>query len=86
MLDEFTRLTGFHRKHAVRLLGARPVKEVLVHTDSGPVRLRPERKRPANRKGRRVYDDATIACLRRVWAFFWYKCGRTEVRRFSPRS
>jgi len=26
-------------------------------------------------------DDQAIACLRRAWAFFWYKCGRTEVRK-----
>ena len=26
MLDEFTRLTGYHRKSAVRVLGAQPVR------------------------------------------------------------
>jgi hypothetical protein len=58
LLDEFTRLTGCHRKSAVRLLSRKPVK------------FKPEKKRPANRKGKRKYTD------RLVWTFFWYKCVR----------
>jgi hypothetical protein len=38
LLDEFTRLTGCHRKSAVRLLNAKPVK------------IKPEKKRHSNRK------------------------------------
>ncbi|MDR0447634.1 MAG: hypothetical protein LBH07_03100, partial [Treponema sp.] len=33
LLDEFTRLTGYHRKSAIRLLGAKPVKQVIVYGD-----------------------------------------------------
>jgi hypothetical protein len=40
LLDEFTRLTGYHRKSAVKILSAKPV------------RLKQEQKRPANRKGK----------------------------------
>jgi hypothetical protein len=29
LLDEFTRLTGYHRKSAVRLLSGKPVREIL---------------------------------------------------------
>ena len=76
LLDEFATLTGYHRKHAVRLLGARQVKQVVLYLDGKAVKLKPDKKRPANRKGKRIYDEATIACLRRVWAFFWYKCGK----------
>ncbi|MDR2042128.1 MAG: DDE-type integrase/transposase/recombinase [Tannerella sp.] len=76
LLDEFTRLTGYHRKSAVRLLTAKPVREVLVSLDGKPVKLKPQKKRPPNRKGKRLYTDEVIASLRAVWAFFWFKCGK----------
>jgi hypothetical protein len=76
LLDEFTRLAGCHRKSAVRLLNARPVREALVALDGKPVKLRPEKKRPPNRKGKRRYTDEAIASLRLAWAFFWHKCGK----------
>jgi hypothetical protein len=76
LLDEFTRLTGYHRKSAVRLLSATPVQQVLTYVDGKPVKVKPEKKRPSNRKGKRVYDDEVIGCLRLVWTFFWYKCGK----------
>ena len=76
LLDEFTRLTGYHRKSAVRLLCARQVKQLIVYTNGGAVKLKPQKKRPANRKGKRVYSDEAVRCLRLVWAFFWYKCGK----------
>jgi transposase InsO family protein len=76
LLDEFTRLTGYHRKSAVRLLGAKPVRELLVVVNRKTVKLKPEKKRPANRKGKRFYTDEVIASLRLLWAFFWYKCGK----------
>jgi hypothetical protein len=31
LLTEFTRLTGYHRKSAIRLLGASPVRQVMVY-------------------------------------------------------
>jgi hypothetical protein len=39
------------------------------------VKLKPGKKRPANRKGKR-YTDEVITSLRLVWTFFWYKCGK----------
>ena len=74
--DEFTKLTGYHRKSAVRLLGAMPVRQVLMYVDGGAVKIKPQRKRPSNRKGKRVYTDEAIGCLRLVWAFFRFKCGK----------
>jgi hypothetical protein len=44
--------------------------------DGRTVRFKPEKKRPANRKGKRVYSDEVIASLRLIRAFFWYKCGK----------
>ena len=79
LLDEFTRLTGYHRKSAVRLLGAKPVKQVTIYEKGTAVKIKPEKKRPANRKGKRVYSDDVIDCLRMVWTFFWFKCGKILV-------
>jgi hypothetical protein len=83
LLDEFTRLTGYHRKSAERLLSVKPVRELTVYGDGGAVKLRPEKKRAANRAvnrmEKRVYTDEVIATLRLVWTFFWYKCGKILV-------
>jgi hypothetical protein len=76
LLDEFTKLTGYHRKSAVRLLSGKPVRQVIVYGKGKVVKFKPEKKRPANRTGKRKYSDDVIACLRVVWAFFWYKCVR----------
>jgi len=76
VLDEFTRLTGYHRKSAVRLLGAKPARQATVHANGRAVKLKPEKRRPGNRKERPVYGDEVIGSLRKVWAFFWYKCGK----------
>jgi transposase InsO family protein len=76
LLDEFIKLTGYHRKSAVRLLNAKPVRQVTAYVDGKPVKIKPEKKRPGNRKGKRVYTDEVIRALRLVWTFFWYKCGK----------
>jgi len=76
LLDEFTKLTGYHRKSAIRLLCAKPTKQVMLYLKGKAVKVKPEKKRPANRKGKRIYTDEVIKCLRHVWAFFWYKCGK----------
>jgi hypothetical protein len=77
LLDEFTRLTGYHRKAAIRVLNRKPPpREVLLRAGGKPVKLKPQKKRPANRRGKRVYTDEVISSLRLVWEFFWYKCGK----------
>ena len=76
LLDEFTTLTKYHRKSAVRLLGAKTAKQVLVCIGGKPVKVKPEKKRPSNRKGKRIYTDEVISALRLVWTFFWFKCGK----------
>jgi hypothetical protein len=76
ILDEYTRLTGYHRKSAVRLLCAKPVKQIMVYLKGKAVKIKPEKKRPANRKGKRIYTDEIINCLRLIWTFFWFKCGK----------
>jgi hypothetical protein len=76
LLDEFIRLTGYHRKSAVRLLSAKPVQQVILYLSGAAVKLKPEKKRTSNRKGKRIYSDEVIAALRVLWIFFWYKCGK----------
>jgi hypothetical protein len=66
LLDEFTRLTGYHRKSTVRLLSAKLVREVLVNVNRKPVTLKQEKKQPANREGKRVYTHEVIAFLRLI--------------------
>ena len=55
--DEFAKLTGCHRKSAVRALCATPAKQVMLYTNGKAVKLKPEKKRPPNRKGKRIYID-----------------------------
>jgi hypothetical protein len=43
LLDEFTRLTGYHRKSAVRILSAKPIKELMVYGDDEVVKLKPKK-------------------------------------------
>jgi hypothetical protein len=76
LLDEFTKLTGYHQKSAVRLLSPKPEKQVILSIDGTPVKLKPEKKRLSNRKGKRIYSDEVIDALRLVWTFFWFKCGK----------
>ena len=76
ILDEFTKLTGYHRKSAVRLLNTKPVKQVMVYVNGKAIKIKPEKKRSSNRKGKRIYTDDVITALRLVWVFFWYKCGK----------
>ena len=40
LLDELTRLTGYHRKSAVRLLCAKPVKQVMLYTGDKAEKLK----------------------------------------------
>ena len=76
LLDEFTNLTGYHRKSAIRLLNAMPVKQVMLYIDGKAVKLKPQKKRQSNRKGKRIYSDEVIDYLRMLWTFFLFKCGK----------
>jgi hypothetical protein len=78
ILNEFMQTTGYsNRKYAIRKLGKRKERETLIFIGGKPVKLKPEKKkRPKNRQGKRLYSDEVINCLRRIWEFFWYKCGK----------
>jgi hypothetical protein len=70
LLAEFIRLTGYHWKSAIRLLRTTLPKPVIVYVKGKAVKLKPEKKRSANRKGKRIYTDEVIRCLWLVWTFF----------------
>jgi len=76
LLDEFIKLTKYHRKSAIRLLNIKPIKQPIIYINGKPVKLKPEKRRPSNRKGKRIYTNEVIDCLRLVWTFFWFKCGK----------
>ncbi|MDR0377828.1 MAG: hypothetical protein LBH70_08555 [Spirochaetaceae bacterium] len=50
--------------------------EALLVVKGKAVKLKPPKKRPANRKGKKTCTDEAAASLRLIWAFFWYKCGK----------
>ena len=76
ILDEFIRLTGYHRKYAMALLTLWG-KTTLIMVDGKPVKLKAgtaTRRKGGGRKP--VYGPQVIASLRTIWAFFWYRCGK----------
>jgi len=60
ILDQLTEITGYHRKHATRVLGCREHSEPAATV----------------RAGRRVYDDAVREALILVWEAADRICGR----------
>jgi hypothetical protein len=62
-------------------LGDKPLREVLAYADGEAVKLRPEPKRPANRRGKRVYPPAgsSPACV------LSGPSSGTNAGRYSPR-
>jgi hypothetical protein len=48
----------------------------LVYGNGKAVKFNPEQQWPANRAGKRKYNDEVIASLRLVWVFFRYKRGK----------
>ncbi|MDR0590100.1 MAG: transposase, partial [Spirochaetaceae bacterium] len=76
ILDEYIRLTGYHRKYAMALL-ARWGKTTLIMVDGKPVKLKAGTAKRRKGGGRKpVYGPEVIASLRTIWAFFWYRCGK----------
>jgi len=76
ILDEFTKSSGYNRKYALRLLN-HCAKQTVLTLEGQPLKLKAASpQRPANRKGKPVYGPHVKACLRQLWIFFWYKCGK----------
>jgi hypothetical protein len=76
ILDEYVRLTAYHRKYALALL-KRWGKISLVMADGAPVKLKATAVKRRKGGGRKpVYGPEVIASLKAIWAFFWYRCGK----------
>jgi hypothetical protein len=77
ILNEFIQTTGYaNRKYAMRKLCKKKVREVSLIADGKTIKLKTEKQRPKNRQGKKTYTDEVICCLRKIWAFYWYKCGK----------
>jgi hypothetical protein len=53
ILNEFIQLTGYNRKYALRILNQRQSPQALLVVNGETVKLKPRKKRPANRKGKK---------------------------------
>jgi hypothetical protein len=76
ILDEYIRLTGYHRKYAMALLKGWG-KTILMQVDGTPVKLKAgttTRRKGGGRKPR--YGPEVTASLRSIRAFFGYRCGK----------
>ena len=70
ILDEFIRITGYkNRKYALPILNKTEPAETVLVVKGKAVKVKPSKKRPANRKGKKIYNDEGVASLRLVWAF-----------------
>jgi hypothetical protein len=76
ILNEFVKNTGYNRKYALRVLGRKTMREVLVKVDGKTVKLKPSKRKRKVRQGKKIYTDEVVASLRLVWNFFWNKCGK----------
>jgi hypothetical protein len=75
ILNEFVATAGYNRKYAIRVLTA-AFKQTTIVMDGKPLNIKADKPRPRNRLRKKTYTDATVAALRLIWAFFWYKCGK----------
>jgi len=76
ILDHFVSITGYHRKYALTLLGSWG-KEIIKTINGKPVKIVAgalhKRKK---RQQACIYDASFCACLKRIWEFFDYMCGK----------
>ena len=72
MLDEFVKTTGYNRKYALHQLANRG-----KITTASPGGLKAGARRRRKGGGRKpVYTGDFIIVLRKIWAYFWYRCGK----------
>jgi hypothetical protein len=78
ILNEFIKTTGYtNKKYAIRKLSKKSIKESIIIAGGKAVRIKPDnRQRPKNRQGKKIYTEEVISSLRKIWAFYWYKCGK----------
>jgi hypothetical protein len=61
ILNECIQLTGYNRKYALRILNQHQSPLAMLVANGEMVKLKPRKKRPANRKGKKIYTGKIIA-------------------------
>ncbi|MDR0410326.1 MAG: hypothetical protein LBH18_08045 [Spirochaetaceae bacterium] len=79
MLDEFTKLTVYHRKSTFKVLSCKPVRELTVYGHGRAVKLKLGKSVRRTGRASESITDEVIASLRLAWTFFWYECGKILV-------
>ena len=76
IMDEFTAITGYTRKYAIRIL-ANGDKTAWIKRDGTLVRIKTGNpKKRKKRKGTLRYGPEVIAAVRFIWEAFGYRCGK----------
>jgi hypothetical protein len=53
ILNEFIQISGYNRKYVLRILNQPPAPQALLAVNGKPVKCKPLKKRPANRKSKK---------------------------------
>jgi len=76
ILDELVENTGYNRKYALHIL-ANWGKTTTVFLSGKKVRLKASPGKRRKGGGRKpIYNDEFVSVLRKIWIFFWYRCGK----------
>jgi hypothetical protein len=76
ILDEFVKTTGYNRKYALHKL-ANWGKTAILRIDGETIKIKAGVRKRRKGGGRKpIYSDEFVIALRKVWAFFWYRCGK----------
>jgi hypothetical protein len=58
IMDEFIKITGYkNRKYALRILNKPEAPQAILVVNGKAVKLKPPKKKPANRKGKKIYTQ-----------------------------
>jgi hypothetical protein len=76
ILDELVKNTGYNRKYALHVL-ANWGKTVTITLDGEKVKVKADSRKRRKGGGRKpIYTGEFVIVLRKIWAFFWYRCGK----------
>jgi len=76
ILDEFIENTCYNRKYALHIL-ANWGKSIAVKLNGKTLLLKAEKGKRRKGGGRKpVYTGEFATALEKIWAFFWYRCGK----------
>jgi len=76
ILDELVKTTGYNRKYILHVL-SNWEKTTTVRLSGKTVKLQASTRKRKKGGGRKpIYTDELVCVLRKIWAFFWYRCGK----------